>query len=144
VAIDGYIHRCDQVYRLNHSVSLSCSFENELNCGCTGGCCWNVASYLLIKAANSWYIDVWDHLPIILPKMEDQKSLSLRRPLFSEWGRECVSSSFAYKGSLYLIYDPLHPIATQNTQHARPEIIDLRWTLIFRMRHGAFLTCCRL
>jgi len=141
VAINDYIQSCDRFYRLKRSVSLGCSFENELNCGCPGGCHGNVACYLSIKAADSWYIDVCNHSPIGLPKMQDQKSLTLRWRSFSEWVRECVTFSFAYKSSLYLIYERLHPIATQITQGARPKIIESLLTLIFRMGQGAVFTC---
>jgi len=77
VAVNGYIQSCDLFYRLKRSVSLGCSFENELNCGCPGGCRGKVTWYLPIKAANSRYIDVCDHSPIRLPKMRDPKSLTL-------------------------------------------------------------------
>jgi hypothetical protein len=73
--------------------------------------------------------------------MQDQKSLTLHWRSFSEWGRECVTSSFAYKDRLYRIYECLHPIATQITRDARPKIIDSPLTLICRMGQGAFLTC---
>ena len=141
MVVNGYIQSCDQLYRLKDSVLLSCSFENELNCGCLGGCCGNVACDLPMKAANSRYIDVCDHSPIRLPKMQDQKLLMLHWRSFSEWGRKNVTFFFAYKGSLYLIYERLHPIATQITHDARPKIIDSLLTLILRMRQGAFLTC---
>jgi len=78
VAVNGYIQSCDWFYWRKRSVSLGCTFEYELNCGCPGGCDENVACYLPIKAANSRYMDVCDHLPIRLPKMQEQKSLTLR------------------------------------------------------------------
>jgi len=144
VAVNGYIQCCERFYWLKRLVSLGCSFENELNCGCPGGCHWNVACSLPIKAANSRYMDVCDHLPIRLPNIQVQKSLTLRWRSFSEWGRECVTFSSAYKGSLYLIYERLHVIAAQITQGARPKIIDSPLTLIFRMGLGLVLTCFQL
>ena len=141
MAVNGYIQSWDQFYRLKRSVSLSCSFENGLNCGCQGGCWGNRACYLPIKASNSWYIDVCDHSPVGLPKVQEQKLLTLCWRSFSEWGRECVTFSFAYKCSLYLIYKHLHPIATQITQDARPKIIDSPLTLVLRIGQGVFLTC---
>jgi hypothetical protein len=53
VAFNGYIESGDQFDRLKRSVSLSRRFENELNCGCLGGCHGNIARHLPIKAANS-------------------------------------------------------------------------------------------
>ena len=141
MAVNGQIHSCDRFYRLICSVSLGGSFEDEPNCGCPGGCRGNVSCYQPIKAANSRYIDVCDHSPIRLPKMQEQKSLTLCWRLFSQWGRECVTFSSAYKGSLYLIYERLHPIATQITQGASPKVIDSLLTLIFRMGQRAVLTC---
>jgi len=141
VAVNGYIPSCDRFYRLKSSVSLGCSFENELNCGCPGGCRRKVACYVPVKAANSRYLDVCDHSPIRSPKMQDQKSLTLRWRSFSEWGRECVTSSLAYRGSRYIIYERLYLIATQITQGARPKIIDSLLTVIFRMGQGAVLAC---
>ena len=41
-------------------------------------------------------------LPLILPRMQDQKSLTRRWLSFSEWGTECVSLVFGYKGSQYI------------------------------------------
>jgi hypothetical protein len=130
VAVYGYIQCRDQFYSLKCSVSLSSRFENGRNCSCPGGCRGNVACYLPIMVANSWYIDVCDHLPIGLPKMQDLKSLTLRRRSFSEWGTAYVTFSFTYKGSLYLIYEHLHPIATQIPQDGRPKIVYSRLTFI--------------
>jgi len=78
VAVNGYIKSCARFYTLKRSVSLSCIFDNELNCGCLGGCRGNIACHLPIKAANSRYIDVCDRSPIGLLMIEDQKSLTLR------------------------------------------------------------------
>jgi hypothetical protein len=140
VAVNGYIQSSNLFYWLKLSVSLGCSCENELNCGCLGGCRGNIACYLPIKAANSRYMDVCDQSQIRLPKIQVQKSLTLCWRSFSEWGRECVTFSFAYNCSLYLIYEHLHPIAAQMTQGARPKIIDSPLTLIFRMVQRPVLT----
>jgi hypothetical protein len=140
VAGNGYIQSCNRFHRLKCSVLLGCSLENKLHCGYPGGCHGNVACYQPIKPANSRYIDVCDHSPIRLPKMQDQKSLSLHWCSFSEWSRVCVTFSFASEGSLYLVYEHLHRIATQITQGARPKIIDSPLTLTFRMGQGAVLT----
>jgi len=78
VAVNGYIQSSDRFYWLKHPVSLGCSLENELKCGCLGGCRGNVACFLPIKAANSEFMDVCDYSPIGLPKMQVQKSLTLR------------------------------------------------------------------
>jgi len=53
---------------------------------------------------------------------------------------ECVTFSYAYKVSLYLIYERPHLIAAQITQGARPKIIDLPLTLIFRIGQRPVLT----
>jgi hypothetical protein len=94
-----------------------------------------------MKAANSRYIDVCDQLAIRLPKMLDQKLLTLSWRSFSEWGGKCVTFSFAYKGTLDLMYKCLHPIATPITQAARLKIIDSPLNLLFRMGQRAVLTC---
>jgi len=104
VAINGYIRSYDRLYKQKCSRSLSRTFENELNCDCPGGCHRNIRCYLHIKDANSQYIDVCDHLPIRLPKMEDQKLLLLRGQSMTRWARERVALSFAYKGSQYCNY----------------------------------------
>jgi hypothetical protein len=141
VAISGSTQSCDRCCRLKHSGSQSCSFKNEINCGCPGGCRGNIACYLPIMAANSWYIDVCDHSPSRLPKMQDQKLFTLHWCSFSDWGRECITFVSVYKGSLYLIYERVHPMSIQITQDARPIIIDSQLTLIFWMGQWAFLIC---
>jgi len=76
--------------------------------------------------------------------MQHQTLLMLCWRSSSEWGKECVTFSFTFKGSLYLIYDRLHPIASQITQDARRKIIDSPFSVISRMGQGPFLTCFRL
>jgi len=60
----------------NHKVKAA--IQNEVNCGCPGGCRRTVACYLPMKAASSRYIDVCDHSLIRSPKTQDQKLLTLR------------------------------------------------------------------
>jgi len=98
-------------------------------------------SLLLIKVPCMWFINVCDQMPCRETIMQSQTLLMYCWYTFSEWGRECVSFSFVYKWSLYLIYKCLHPIANQITQDARPKIIGSPLTLIFRMGQGACLTC---
>ena len=62
-------------------------------------------AYLPREAANSSLIEVCNHAPLILPKMRDLELLTLIRRSFSPWGRERVTSAFAYKGGQYLSYD---------------------------------------
>jgi len=52
---------------------------------------------------------------------------------FSEWGKECVAFSFAYKCGQYVIYESLPTIATQIAQDARIKIVDAPLMPIFRM-----------
>jgi len=80
---------------------------------------------------------VYNQVLLGLPKMQGQKSLTLRRGSFLCWGREHVAFVFASKGGQYLICGGLQPIATQITQDARPKIIDTPLTLIVRMAQGA-------
>jgi len=51
-------------------------------------------------------------------------------------GAQSIAFSFAYKGSLYIIYECLQPIARQINQDANPNIVDAPLTLIFRMGQG--------
>jgi len=59
-------------------------------------------SPLLINAAYNTFITVCIQLPLRLPKMQDQKSLTHRWLSFSAWGWECVSHIFEYKGGQYI------------------------------------------
>ena len=49
MAINAYVRIFDYFYRLLHSGSLNCYFENELICDCPGGCCGNIACLLPYK-----------------------------------------------------------------------------------------------
>ena len=59
-------------------------------------------SLLLINAAYTSFMNVCIQLPLRLPKMQDQKSLTCHWLSFSEWGRERVSLLFEYKGGQYI------------------------------------------
>jgi len=65
-----------------------------------------------IKAANTFSMHHSYQVAYSLPDLQDQKVLMLCWPSFSEWGRKRVAFFFAYKGSLYLIYECLQPIAS--------------------------------
>jgi len=96
-------------------------------------------AYLSWGAANSSWIEVCNHAPLSLPKLRDLKSLSLIWRWFSRWGRERVTSAFAYTGGQCICYDHLHPMPTLIIQDARPRIVDTPLTLISRMGQGAFV-----
>jgi len=100
-------------------------------------------TYLPIMAANDWFIGVWVRAAHRLPKMRDQKSLTLHWCWFSRWGMECVASSFAYKDGQYRIDEFLPPIASPITQDASPNIVDAPIMIIVKMGQGAcrFLFC---
>ena len=97
-------------------------------------------AHLPNQVANSFITEVGEQAPYWLPIMRAQISLTLSWRLFSRWGRECVTSSFAYEGSQYLIYDCLQPISTQITQDGSPKIVEAPLTLISRMGQGASLS----
>jgi len=59
-------------------------------------------SLLHIKAAYISFMNVCIQLPLELPKVHDQKSLTRRWLSFSGWGREWVSLVFDYKGGQYI------------------------------------------
>ena len=65
-----------------------------------------------------------------LPDLKDQKSLTLHWRSYSEWGRERVAPTFAYRASQYHICEWLQTIATQITNDARPKIVDAPLTFI--------------
>jgi len=68
-------------------------------------------TYLPIKAAISLFMDTCDQEPLLLPKMQDPKSLRLHWRSFSRWGREgfpCFSSN---TGGQYFLYDCIWPVA---------------------------------
>jgi len=65
-----------------------------------------------------------------LPKMQNQKSLTIHSHSFAGWGRECVAFVFALKGGQYLINECLQSIATDITQDEKLNISDATLTLI--------------
>jgi len=91
-------------------------------------------------AAKSSLIEVCNHVPLRLPKMRNLESLMLSCRSFSRWGREHVTSSFAYKGGQYGRYDYQQPMATPITQDVTPEIIDTLLMLISRMGQRVYLS----
>jgi len=48
----------------------------------------------------------------------------------SESGRDRIDVSFAYEGSLYIIYESLRPIAMQSNLDRKANIVDTMLTLI--------------
>jgi len=77
--------------------------------------------------------------PVRLPKMHRQKSLTLHRRSFSEWGSDHVIYSFPKKVCHYVGYGQHRPSHFAFTVHTRQKIVDALLTLIFRIGHGA---CC--
>ena len=57
---------------------------------------------LPIKHANTSVMNICNPWPLRLPKMQDQKSLTLHWRSFPGWCRECLSSFFDYKGGHYI------------------------------------------
>jgi len=84
-------------------------------------------------AVNFSSIVVYNPAPLILPKMREQKLLTLSWCSFWLWGMECVASSVAYEGWQWLILDSMQPIATQINKDASLQIVDTLLTLISRM-----------
>jgi len=62
-------------------------------------------AYLPREAANSSLIEVCNHAPLILPKLQDVDLLMVIWRSFVRSGWECVASAFAYKEGQYLSYD---------------------------------------
>ena len=93
-------------------------------------------TYVPIKDATSFFMDVCDQAPLILPKMHDQIALTLRGHSFSWWGREGIAMCFAYKRSQKFLYDWLQPIGGVISQDEWPKIVDALLTLTFMMGQG--------
>ena len=55
-----------------------------------------------IKAAYTSFMNVCIQLPLRLPKVQDQQSLTCRWLSFSGWGREQLSLVFDFKGGQYI------------------------------------------
>jgi len=60
--------------------------------------------FLPLKAANTSFIDIYSQLPLRLPMMQTQKSLTLRWLSISQWGSDHVSPCFVCKGGQYVGY----------------------------------------
>jgi len=96
------------------------------------------------KATRTLYMNYSHNPTFILATMQDQQSMMLHWCSFSGLGREHVASVFACKGSQYLVYGCLKPIASYITDDARPKIVDAPLRLIFRMGQGAYcVSFCR-
>jgi hypothetical protein len=80
-------------------------------------------SILPMKTSYQSFMYGCNQSPCRLTMMAGQTLLTLHCRSLSECGREGVSFSFAFKCSLYHIYERLNPIATQITQDTRREII---------------------
>ena len=91
-----------------------------------------------IMAANTMIMHSNNQIACELPDLQDQKLMTLCGRSYSEWGLECVATSFAHKDSQYHIYEWPQPIATQITNDARSTIVDTLLTILFRMRQGAY------
>jgi len=96
--------------------------------------------YLPMKKADRFIMHHSDQVSYLFPDLQDQTLLMLCWRSFSEWVREHVTFSFAYKGGCYLNYEYLQPIATQIAYYARPKIVDAPLTLIFTIGQGACLS----
>jgi len=57
---------------------------------------------LLINAAYTSFINICIQLPLRLPKMQDQESLTCRWLSFSGFGSECIPLVFEYNGNQYI------------------------------------------
>jgi len=69
---------------------------------------WISHTYLHIKAAISFFMDACNQAPLIVPKMQDQKLLTLCWRSFSGFGREREYAQFANQGGQYLENNPWH------------------------------------
>jgi len=96
-------------------------------------------AYLPREAANFSSIEVCNHAPLILPKMQDLTSLTLIWCSFSRLGREHVTPALAYNGGQSLNYDYLQTMPALITQDVRPKQVDTPLMLISRMGQGAFV-----
>ena len=91
-------------------------------------------TFLPITAAISLFMDACDQVPLIIPKMQDPKSLTLRLRSFSWCARERFACFFGNKDGQYYVYDSIWPVTPQITQDTRPTIVDAVLTLIFTMK----------
>jgi len=98
-------------------------------------------TFLPIRAANTFNTHYSNQVTDSLPDLQNEKSLMLCWRSLSKWGMEHIAFSFDYKGSLYLIYECLQPIATQITQDAGRRMVEAPLTPIFRIGKGACVSC---
>jgi len=75
----------------------------------------------------------YDQVPLILPKMQHQKSLKLHWRSFSSWGKERFPLSFHDKRSQYCVYDYEQSVAPQITQNTPLTILDALLMLLYKM-----------
>jgi hypothetical protein len=94
-------------------------------------------SLMLIQAGYTSFMNDCIQLPLRLPKMQDQKSLSHRWLSFSGWGRERSSLNFDHNSGQYsrkeqwytnvnvlrLAIGYLNATINRNTQNQEPEIV---------------------
>jgi hypothetical protein len=95
----------------------------------------------LVQAAYMWFTNICDQSMHWLSRMESQTLSRYCWQTYFEWGRECVTFAFAYTCGLYLIFECLHLIATPTTQDARPIVMDVPMTLIFKIGQRVCLSC---
>jgi len=84
-------------------------------------------SVLPIKAAKNSFITDYNLSEVWLPRMHDQKLLTLRWHSFSWWGREGIAICFAYKGSQKFLSDWLQPIGGVIPTLHDEKSLTLRW-----------------
>ena len=77
MAVNVYIHRFDCFNTLNGSSILSVSSVNEKVVTVLENVVGISHTYLPIQIAISFFMDACDQAPLILPKMQDQKSFTL-------------------------------------------------------------------
>ena len=78
---------------------------------------------------NNNLSEVWCH------RIYDQTSLMLHWCSFAWWGRDCIATYFAYKGSPKVLYDWLQPIGSVISQDAWLKVVDDPLTLRWRSFH---------
>jgi len=79
-------------------------------------------------------MDAFAQVPLILPKMQDQKSSTLCWRSFSRWGRKGIAVCFENKGGQRFFNEYQQRFGGVITVDARSQIIDIPLTLIFKMQ----------
>jgi hypothetical protein len=72
------LHRFDSLYTPKGSRILSGNSLNEISCYCPGGCGGNIPYISADMAAILFIMDACNQVPLILPKLQVQKSLTFR------------------------------------------------------------------